>query len=57
MESSKPGYGTMEGACEQDNKASGTINGMKHFDDSSGYHFRREHSASRRWLRSSFERS
>jgi hypothetical protein len=41
MESSKPGYGPMEGACEQDNKASGTINSMKHLDDSSGYHFRR----------------
>jgi hypothetical protein len=57
MESSKLGHGPMAGGCEQDNKASDSINGMKLLDESSGYHFRRKNSVSRRWLRSSFERS
>jgi len=48
MEYSKLGYGPMAGGCEQDNKASDSINGMKLLDESSGYHFRRKNSASRR---------
>jgi hypothetical protein len=57
MESSKLGYGPMAGGCEQDNKPSDSINGMKILDELSGYHFRRKSSVSRRWLRSLFERS
>jgi hypothetical protein len=57
MELSKPGYGPMEGACEQENKASDSINGTKFLDESRDYHFRRKNSVSRRWLQSFFERS
>jgi hypothetical protein len=40
MESSKPGYGPMESACKQENKASDSINGTKILDEPRDYHFR-----------------